>query len=163
VRFAIGASRATVVGQLLAEGFVLAMTGASLGLLAARWGIDMLRQAATDLPRLDTIHVDTRLVLFTMIAGAATTMGFALVPALQATKADAARALGRGGRGHVGGRHVTQRVLVAAQVALAIVLLTGAGLLIRSFARLQQVSPGFDPSNVLTFRMSASWGGDANA
>jgi putative ABC transport system permease protein len=163
VRFAIGASRATVVGQLLAEGFVLAMIGASLGLIAAQWGIGLLRQTAADLPRIDTIHVDVRLVLFTIVVGVATTMCFALVPALQATKADAARALGRGGRGHVGGRYVAQRVLVAAQVALAIVLLTGAGLLIRSFVRLQQVSPGFDPSNVLTFRMSASWGENAAA
>jgi putative ABC transport system permease protein len=163
VRFAIGAARVTIVRQLLAEGFVLATIGASLGLIAAHWGIGVLRRMATDLPRIDTIHVDARLVLFTMVVGAATTMCFALVPALQATKADAAAALGRGGRGHVGGRHVAQRVLVAAQVALAIVLLTGAGLLIRSFVRLQQVSPGFDPSNVLTFRMSASWSENANA
>jgi len=163
VRFAIGASRATVVGQLLAEGFVLAMIGASLGLVAAHWGIGLLRQMATDLPRIDTIHVDARLVLFTIVVGAATTMLFALVPALQATNTDAARALGHGGRGHVGGRHVAQRVLVGAQVALAIVLLTAAGVLIRSFARLQQVSPGFDASNVTTFRMSASWGEGANA
>ena len=163
VRFAIGASRATVVRQLLAEGLVLAMIGASLGLLVAHWGIGLLRQMATGLPRVDTMHIDLRLVIFTMFVGAATTMGFALAPALQATKAVAASALGRGGRGHSGGRHLAQRVLVAAQVALAIVLLTGAGLLIRSFGRLQQVSPGFDAANVLTFRMSASWGESANA
>src|SRR5262245_11561241 len=158
VRFAIGASRATVIRQLIAEGFVLAMIGASLGLIAAQWGIGVLRRAAIDLPRIDTLHVDLRLVLFAALLAAATTVCFALVPALQATKADAASALGRGGRGHVGGRHVAQRALVAAQVALAIVLLSGAGLLIRRFVRLQQVSPGFDASNVLTFRMSASWG-----
>ena len=163
VRFAVGASRAAVVAQLLAEGFVLAMLGASLGLSAAYWGIAVLRQAATDLPRIDTLHVDARLVLFTAALGAATTICFALVPAIQATKADAASALGRGGRTHVGGRDFAPRALVTAQVALAIVLLSGAGLLIRSFARLQQVSPGFDPSNVLTFRMSASWSESAAA
>jgi len=120
-----------------------------------------LRQAASQLPRIDTLQMDARLVLFTIVVGVLTTVLFALAPAVQATKQDASEALARGGRGHVGGGHLTQRVLVAAQVALAIVLLTGAGLLIRSFSQLQHVSPGFDPSSVSTFRMSASWGESA--
>jgi putative ABC transport system permease protein len=85
------------------------------------------------------------------------TLLFALAPALHATRRDPVDALSRGGRSHVGGRHVLQRALVAAQVGLAIVLLAGAGLLIRSFARLQATSPGFDASHVLTFRMTAQW------
>jgi putative ABC transport system permease protein len=163
VRFALGASRTTVIRQLLTEGFVLAMIGAALGLVSARWGIDVLRRTATRLPQVDAIHVDGRLALFTIVVGAVTTVLFALAPALEVTKADPAAALSRGGRGHVAARHLAQRALVATQVALAIILLTGAGLLIRSFARLQEVSPGFDPANVLTFRMSASWAEAATA
>jgi putative ABC transport system permease protein len=163
VRLALGASRATVIRQLLTEGFVLAMIGAALGLLAARWGIDVLRRTATHLPQVDAIRVDGRLVLFTIVVGALTTILCALAPALEATKADPASALTRGGRGHIGGRRLAQRALVATQAAVAIILLAGAGLLIRSFVRLQQVSPGFDPANVLTFRMSASWAEPAAA
>ena len=98
-----------------------------------------------------------RLVLFTIAIGAATTIAFALAPAVRATRVDPADALARGARGHTGGRHLLQRVLVSVQIALAIVLLVGAGLLLRSFARLAAVSPGFDPANVIAFRMSASW------
>jgi putative ABC transport system permease protein len=101
--------------------------------------------------------VDARLVAFTAVVGILTTLAFALVPAIQTSNADPASALTRGGRALAGRRQRLQRALVAAQVALAIVLLVGAGLLIRSFARLQHVSPGFDPEHVLTFRISASW------
>ena len=157
VRFALGASRATVVRQLLVEGLSLALIGAAAGLLIARWGTQLLRTAATQLPRADDIHVDLRLIAFTFALGIATTVLFALAPALQATRRDVSSRLARGGRAEAGGHQRLQRLLVTAQVALAIVLLVGAGLLLRSFSRLQQVSPGFDADNVLTFRMSAQW------
>jgi putative ABC transport system permease protein len=157
VRFALGASRTIVMRQLLTEGLVLALIGSALGLLVAQWATALLRQAATTLPRVQDVRVDLRLVAFTIGLGLLTTLLFAIAPALQATRADPARALGRGGRGQTGGRHIVQRILVAAQVSLAIVLLVGAGLLIRSFARLQAASPGFDPTGVQLFRMSASW------
>jgi len=157
VRFALGASRATVVRQLLIEGLVLALIGSALGLVVAEWGTALLRQAAATLPRVQDVRVDARLIAFTIGLGLLTTLLFAIAPALQAARTRPAGALGRGGRGQAGGRHVAQRVLVAAQVALAIVLLVGAGLLIRSFTRLQAASPGFDPEGVQTFRMSASW------
>jgi predicted permease len=163
VRFALGASRAAVMRQLLTEGLVLTIVGASFGLIVARWGIDALRQAASQLPRIDTVRMDARLVVFTIAISALTTTLFALAPALQTTKRDTSEALARGGRTQAGGRHLAQRALVAAQVALAIVLLAGAGLLIRSFASLQRISPGFESANVLTFRMSASWAENANA
>jgi predicted permease len=157
VRFALGASRAAVVRQLLAEGLVLAVVGSALGLFTARWSVAWLRRAAVDVPLVDTVGVDARVVIFAMAVGIATTILFALAPAVTASGADPADAMTRGGRGHVGGSHLAQRALVAAQVALAIVLLTGAGLLVRSFMRLQQVPLGLDPANVITFRMSASW------
>ena len=155
VRFALGADRWTVVRQLLLEGLLLAVSGSLVGLLLASWGVHALRTAASDLPRAAEMTVDARLVAFTLTLSVATTVLFALAPALQATRHDLARRLGA--RTQVGGRQLLTRLLVGAQVSLAIILLVGAGLLIRSFARLQQTSPGFDPHDVLTFRMSAAW------
>jgi putative ABC transport system permease protein len=157
VRIAVGASRAMVVRQLFAEGLVLALVSASCALVFAQWAAAALRRLAANLPRVSEVQIDSRLVLFTMAVGALTTVAFALAPAIQATRVDPADALARGGRGQIGGRHLLQRTLVVTQIALAIVLLVGAGLLLRSLARLARVSPGFDPSNVMTFRMSASW------
>jgi putative ABC transport system permease protein len=157
IRFALGASRSVVVRQLLVEGLVLSATGAGLGLVLSSWSTSLLRQAGSQLPQMQELHVDGRLVLFTLTLSALTTMLFALAPALRATRGAPAGALARGGRGRVGGSHLLQRLLVVAQIALAVVLLAGAGLLVRSFVRLQQVSPGFEPNDVLTFRMSASW------
>ena len=157
VRFAIGASRAAVIRQLLTEGAVLAMTGALVGLVVAHWGASALRQLANELPRIDELRMDARLVLFTMALGAATTVVFAAAPAMHAARVDPCEALSRGGRAQTAGRRLLQRTLVSGQIALAVVLLVGAGLLIRSFARIAQVSPGFDPSGVTTFRMTASW------
>jgi putative ABC transport system permease protein len=157
IRLALGADRRRVVGELLREGIVMALAGSVAGLMLARWGLAALRSAATDLPRVADVQVDARLVLFTFAVGVTTTLLFALAPALQAASGDPADALARGGRGHIGGRSLLQGLLVGTQVAMAIVLLTGAGLLIRSFARTQEVSLGLDPRDVLTFRMSAQW------
>ena len=157
VRIAVGASQWAVVGQLLAEGLMLAVASAACALLFARSATAALTQLAADLPRVHEVHTDSRLVIFTVAAGILTTVVFALAPALQATRVDPADALARGGRGQIAGRHLLQELLVATQIAAAIVLLVGAGLVLRSFARLAAVSPGFEPAGVLTFRMSASW------
>jgi predicted permease len=157
VRFAIGASRGAIVRQLFIEGLVLALAGAIGGLVLARWATDLLATAATELPRANEVRIDLRLLAFTLAIGIATTLLFSLAPALQVTRRDIAMRLARSGRGLAGGRLLLQRSLVGAQVMLAIVLLVGAGLLVRSFARLQQVSLGFDPHHVLTFRISAQW------
>ena len=157
IRFALGADRRRVVAQLLREGLLLACAGTALGLLVANWGVAALRGAATQLPPAADLHVDVRLVAFTLAIGVTTTLLFALAPAVQAARRDPGDALARGGRAHIGGRHRLQLVLVGAQVALAIVLLVGAGLLIHSFMRMQDVSPGLDADHVLSFRMSASW------
>ena len=163
VRLALGASRGAVVRQLLGEGLILATFGAVLGLVAAEWALSLLRRGSFDLPLLDTMAIDARGVAFTLVVGIATTVLFALAPALAASGAAPAGAMSRGGRGRIAGRTFMQRALVALQVALAIVLLSGAGLLVRSFARLQQVSLGLDPAHVITFRMSASWSEQAAA
>ena len=157
IRLALGADRRRVVAELIREGLLLALIGSLGGLLLARWGLAALRSVATELPRIAEVTVDVRLILFTFAVGAATTLLFALAPALQAARSAPADALSRGGRGHTGGRQLLQRLLVGTQVALAIVLLTGAGLMIRSFVHAQDVSLGLDPDRVMTFRMSAQW------
>lgn len=156
VRFSLGAERRRVIRQLLVEGLLLSIGGAVGGLLIALWGIKLLRETALRLPRATELHVDVRLVAFTLTLGVLTTMLFALAPAMQATRADLAARLAHG-RGVVGSRQSLQRLLVSMQVALAIVLLVGAGLLLRSFSQLQQVSTGFDANNILTFRVSGSF------
>jgi putative ABC transport system permease protein len=157
IRLALGADRRRVVAELIREGLLLALIGSLCGLLLARWGLSALRSLATELPRVAEVTVDLRLILFTFAVGATTTLLFALAPALQAARSAPADALSRGGRGHTGGRQLPQRLLVGTQVALAIVLLFGAGLMIRSFMRTQDVSLGLDPDRVVTFRMSAQW------
>jgi putative ABC transport system permease protein len=157
VRLAIGARRSQIVGQLLREGVLLSAAGAALALVLAYWASRVLSATATGLPGDNPIGVDIRIVGFALVLGVLATLMFALAPALQASRRQPIDALARGGRGSVGGRQLLQRLLVGAQVALAIVLLVGAGLLIRSFARLQGVSSGIDASTVLTFRMTAQW------
>jgi len=157
VRFALGATRSGVAAQLFREGAVLALTGSLAGVVLTWWGLPMLRRAASDLPRLEGATLDGRVILFSLAVGAATTMLFALVPALQATRNDVADRLSRGGRARIGGRYLLQRGLVTSQVALAILLLSGAGVLIRSYTTLAGLNPGFDSDGVLLFRISAQW------
>jgi putative ABC transport system permease protein len=157
VRFALGAPRRTIVTQLVREGLVLAGAGALGGLFIAYAAIGVMRTRVTDLPPSTELVLDVRLLAFTLSLGLATTMLFALVPALKATRKDVAERLARGSRSQVGGGQRLQRALVALQIAVAVVLLIGATLLLRSFSRLQQVAPGFDAEGVLAFRMSASW------
>jgi len=157
VKLALGAGRARAVGQLCAEGLVLAACGAAIGLVLADRGLDIIRAAAPQLPRVREVGIDARMVAFTAALAGLTTMLFALAPALQATRVDVADRLAQGGRGLAAGRMTAPRILVAAQVALAVVLLIAAGLVVRSFQRLQHVSPGFSPANVLAFRISAQW------
>src|SRR5687768_2764338 len=153
VRGALGASRLRVIQQLLAEGLVLGAGGGIAGLAAAYYGVDALRAAfGTALPRAAEVTVDTRVLLFT--AGIAITTGLvaAFVPAWKLTGRDANAALktgaGRGNSSSGDGR--IRNLLVVSEVALALMLLVGAGLLMRSLTGLRSVDPGFDPSNVLT-------------
>ena len=156
VRVSLGAGSGRLVRQLLTESLLLALTGGALGLGLAAWGVGALKMLRPgNIPRIDEIALDWRVVAFTLAVAALTGLIFGLAPALQAARGDVRSALQAGGRGASGSALERMRgVLVAAQIAFALVLLIGAGLLIKSFARLQDVDPGFRPDNLLTFRVS---------
>jgi len=154
VRTAIGASRGRIVRQLVTESAILSLVGAAVGLgLAAWWTQLFVRYAGETLPRLAQARVDLRVLLATVLAAILTGVIFGLAPAVHASSADLAGSLKESSRGSAG-RRESKRVragLVIAELALAVVLLAGAGLLIRSFNELRRVDPGFKPERVLTF------------
>jgi putative ABC transport system permease protein len=157
IRTALGAKRWQLVRQLLTESILLALTGGMVGLLLAFWGVSALVALnPSNLPRADEIGIDATVMAFTFVVSVLTGMLFGLAPALQTSKTDLQRTLKEGGRSSSADRggQTVRRVLVVAEVALALTLLIGAGLLIRSVARLQGVDPGFDPGNLLTFSLS---------
>ena len=165
VRFSLGASRAAVAAQLLTEVLILALAGAALGLLLATSASGVFRALAKDLPRIDEIGLDLRVVFYSLACAIGTTLICGLYPAIRGTRRGLAGSLAHAGRSQVSGRNPMQFVLVGVQVAFAVTLLAGAGLLLRSFQELGRVSPGFEPSHVLTFHISTTWGetGDRNA
>lgn len=153
VRVAIGASRARMIRQLLTESVLLAAAGGAAGLLLARTGVRVLATAgAASIPRAATITLDGRVLLATAAITFVTGIIFGLAPALRASAADLSSSLKEGERGSSEGgrRNRTRNVLVASEFALALMLLVGAGLLIRSFIAMQSLDPGYDPANVLT-------------
>ena len=159
IRTALGASRLRVLRLLLTESVMLSLAGGCLGLLLAFWGTDALMALAPDnIPRLNEVRVDARVFGFTLAVSLVTGILFGLIPAVHASKPDLNEALKEGSRGSMGsatGKR-TRSVLVAVEVALSLVLLIGAGLMIKSFLRLQQMNLGFDPDNVLAVDLSLS-------
>ena len=155
IRTALGASRARIVSQLLSEGFLLSSLGACGGLFLAWWGIDLLRVfGPQDVPRLASAAINGRVFLFTFVAAIFSTLVFALIPALQLTRPNISESLRAGSRGAVGPEsHHLRRILVVAQVALSLLLLAGAGLLIKTFANLRATKPGFDPSHAAVVQL----------
>ena len=152
VRVALGASRLRIVRQLLVESVVLACVGGMAGMLLASWAVPLLASSvASGLPRAQNIAVEWRVALFALGLTVVTGMLFGLVPAFQAAQLDIRESLNEEGRGGTGSvRHRSLRkALVIAEVGLALVLLVGAGLLLRSFSTLTRVSPGFNPENLL--------------
>ena len=150
IRTALGARRGRIVRQLLTESLMLALVGGAFGVLLAVWSKDLLVAFSPgNIPRLEEASLDARVLGFTVGLTLLTTLLFGLVPALQASKPDLVATLKEGGQkgGSQGGR--VRNGLVIAEVALALVLVIGAGLMIRSFLRLQRVDPGFNPNNVL--------------
>ncbi|HEY4365393.1 MAG TPA: ABC transporter permease [Bryobacteraceae bacterium] len=158
VRLSLGASRASLVNQLLTETFVLAFAGAAAGLAVAASAARVFRALAANLPRVDEVHLDARIVLYSLTCAVAVTLLSGLLPALRGTRSSLSRALTQASRTQVSSRHRLPWLLVGVQVALAVTLLAGAGLLLRSLQELGRVNPGFDVDHVLTFQISASWG-----
>jgi len=157
VRAALGAGRSRIIRQLLTESVLLAAIGGAVGILLASWGTRVLLiLAPTNLPRLNAVHLDLRVLLFSFAISLACGVIFGLVPALTASRANLVNSLKESERTDSAGtaRNRLRRVFVVAEVAIALVLLISAGLLVRSFARLLDLRPGFDPHNVLTLRLS---------
>jgi putative ABC transport system permease protein len=154
IRSALGAARHRLVRQLLTESIVLALAGGTAGVLLAMWALDSLVALNPEgIQRLDTVRIDRAVMAFAVGVSMLAALVFGILPALQTTGASLASTLKEGGRGmaHAGRR--TRAALIVAEVALAVTLLAGAGLLIKSFVRLQSVDPGFRPEQALAFEL----------
>ena len=152
IRAALGAANNRLVRQLLTESVALALIGGGLGVLLATVCTQaVLRTLPEALPRAADVHVDGRVLLFALIVSVLAGVLFGLAPAIKSWRRDIYETLKEGGRGSTGVRHRMQRILVAAEMALAVVLLVAAGLMIRTLAHLWSTGPGFDPHNVAAF------------
>ncbi|HYY98056.1 MAG TPA: ABC transporter permease [Pyrinomonadaceae bacterium] len=159
VRLALGATRLRLVRQLLVESVLLAFAGGAAGLLLGWWGVELMRGLLpSNFPRAQAIGFDLRVLAFTFVVSVGTGIVFGLAPALRATNPDVNESLKESARGSAGdGRRSRMRsLLVVTEVALSLVLLVGAGLLFRSFLRLQAVELGFRPERLLTFKIAPS-------
>ena len=157
IRSALGATRRDLVRQLLTESMLLALVGGALGLALAWLGVQaVVTLKPANVPRIDELGIDPSVMLFTLGVAVLTGLLFGVAPAVQTSRTNLQETLKEGGRSSMSDRsgQTLRRALVVAEVALALALLTGAGLLIKSFARLQGVDPGFDAGNLLTFNLS---------
>jgi putative ABC transport system permease protein len=164
MRIALGAGRFRLIRQFLAESTLLALLGGGAGLFLAMWGTDLLMRVvparipvpnAADAVLLPKVHMDGRVVLFTLLVSLLTGIVFGLVPAFQGARCNVNESLKEGGRGSLSGPqgHRMRATLVIAEAALAFVLVIGAGLMIKSFWRLLEANPGFNPGHLLTLRI----------
>ncbi len=157
VRTALGARRGRLIRQFLTENLLLGTLGGAFGLLLAIWGTHALvALGPSDIPRVETVTIDARVALFLFIVTLLTSVGFGLVPALQSCTVNLNDSLKEGSRANSEGirRNRLRSFLVASEIALALVLLIGAGLMIRTFFSLQRVDPGFNPHSVLSMVVS---------
>jgi predicted permease len=155
IRASLGASHVRVIRQLLTESILLSAFGGALGLLLAFWGTKaVLGTLPGALPRANEVSLDSRVLLFTIALSLLAGIVFGLAPALKTSRVNLEEILKESGRGLSGARHRLQGVFVAVEVAMALVLLVGAGLMVRSLAALWRVDPGFNPSHAITFSLS---------
>src|SRR5277367_6449350 len=155
IRAALGASQMRVIRQLLTESLLLAGCGGALGLLLAFWGTKaVLATLPGTLPRSNEVSLDPRVLVFTLALSLFAGIIFGLAPALKSSRIDLHETLKESGRGSSGVRHRLQGIFVALEVAMALVLLVGAGLMVRSLAALWRVNPGFNPSHAITFNVT---------
>ena len=159
IRRALGASPFALVARTLGETFMLVVAGSIVGLLLAAAATTALGRLAAGLPGFDRVSIDFGVVVYTFAVVLIVTTLCGVMPALRSAGAErGSRLPAVGGRGEVSARHTAQWLLVGAQVALSVILLTGAGLLARSMYELSRVEPGFDVANLLTFRMTGNFG-----
>jgi len=159
IRVALGAERWRLVRQMLVESVLLALVGATAGLVLSVWGLELLKHiGARTIPRLVEVNVDLVVLLVTGAVAVGTGILFGLIPALATAKPELTEALKEGGRSSTAGaeRNKVRNSLVVAEIALALVLLVSAGLLLKSYVRVQNVDPGFDHGNVLTAEVNLS-------
>jgi putative ABC transport system permease protein len=154
VTSALGAGRGRVIRQLLTESLLVAGAGGVVGTAAAVLAVRALVRSARDIPRLHEVGIDLRVLGFSLAVTIITGLVFGLVPALGAGRLDLASTLRQGGRGNVGGQARARQLLTGAQIALSLMLLVGAGLLLKSFARLVGEDPGFASAHVLTMQLT---------
>ena len=162
IRFALGASRRAILRQLLTETFLLALAGGALGLLIADAGAKTFQALASSLPRVGEIHLNSTIVFYTLACSVFVTLLCGFFPALRSTREGLSASLAQTSVMQVSSRNRLQWLLVGVQVALAVALLAGAGLLVRSFEEIGRVSPGFEPTHILTFHISASYAETVN-
>jgi len=156
VRIAFGAGRPALLRQFLVESLLLALAGGALGLLLAAWGVRLTAHMnIAKLPRLDEVSIDANVLLFTVLVTVLTGVLFGFAPALQALRGNLLHSLKQGGRGGSEGaeRQLPRRLLVVVEVAVALMVLVGAGLLVQSFVRMAQIKPGYNPHDVLTLEL----------
>src|SRR5262245_676063 len=157
IRAALGGRPWRIMRQLLSESLLLALVGGGLGALIAVWGVEAVaRLSASTLPRVNEIGIDGRAIGFALAITLATGLLFGLAPAWQSARPDLNESLKEGGGKGAGsgGRHCLRGLLVVGEIAIALVLLVGAGLMVKSLYRLQQVEPGFEPARALTMRLA---------
>jgi len=157
IRTAMGASPLRMARQVLTESVLLAITGGAVGLFLASWGTQAAIHALPDaLPRANEIHLSARVLIFAFVISIFTGILFGLIPALKTASGDVHETLKEGGRGMIGTRHRAQSTIVILEMAIALILLVGAGLMIRSLAKLWGVNPGFNAENVLSFNVASA-------
>jgi putative ABC transport system permease protein len=166
IRCALGAARGRLVRQFLTESFLLSLAGGGLGILAARWGVaGLVALAPENLPRLESVSISIPVLAFAFLLSSAVAVGLGAFTAIRATSGDPRKGFAEGGRGPASSRHGQRvgRAIVAAQIAITLVLVVGAGLLGRSLMKVLEVDPGFRVDKIVTMDVSLPWVEDQKA